>query len=103
VKKIIEYATGIPADQQRLVCHGIDLEDHQTVSYYNIKDDTTVHLIRILHGGINNSLLPPVSKFQKSHSTSNLNTPLNESSNAFMNNFYDLIAFIIHALQCINY
>ncbi len=90
-------------DQQCLGCHGIDLEDHQTVSYYNIKDDTIVNLIHILHAMIDTPRRFPVSKFQKSNSSSNLNTPLNESSNAFMNNFYDLNVFIIHALKCFSY
>ncbi len=48
MKRKIQNATGIPVNQQRLICHGIQLEDHRTVSDYNINDDTIVNLIHIV-------------------------------------------------------
>ena len=53
-KEIIENSkmiNGPPPDEQRLVFDSKKLEDNRTLSDYNIKQESTVHLIPILRGG----------------------------------------------------
>jgi len=51
-KVIINYHEGIPEDQQRLIYEGRQLEDNKLLSDYNITDNSTLHLVLRLRGGM---------------------------------------------------
>jgi len=52
VKDAIERIDQTPFDQQRLVYNGKQLEDERTLDYYDIKQDTVVHIILRIRGGM---------------------------------------------------
>ena len=51
IKQKIFEKEGIPADQQRLVFGGKQLEDNNTIADYDIKADSSLHLVLRLRGG----------------------------------------------------
>ena len=52
LKEMIEKQDQTPFDQQRLVYNGKQLEDERTLDYYNIIQDTVVHIILRIRGGM---------------------------------------------------
>jgi ubiquitin C len=51
VKEEIQKLEQIPIDQQRLVFQGKQLEDNDTLKYYEVGPNATVHLVLRLRGG----------------------------------------------------
>ena len=52
IKNRFHHLEGVPADQQRLIFAGKQLEDSRTCAEYKIEHKTTIHLVLRLRGGV---------------------------------------------------
>ena len=59
MKAKVEAKTGVPPAQQRLLYGGKQLEDGNTLMYYNVQRGSTLHLVLRVRGGCLNNVKYP--------------------------------------------
>lgn len=67
VKAKIAEKEGIPAEQQRLIFGGTQLQDAKTLEDYDVGDDATIHLVLRLRGGLFDKMQTVDEDFVKQH------------------------------------
>ncbi|CAF1447061.1 unnamed protein product, partial [Rotaria sordida] len=75
MKDKIQSEVGIPFDEQYLAINGAEVDDQRLVSYYNIDDDSIIHLI-IMNNGTHTTFDPPTVPNTTTNNAPNTNTSL---------------------------